>query len=393
MTKCLKFFLFALLLFLCSNVFATQMTGSNIEADICLAPAEFAMQSDWINADSYIGFCEEPEIKHEDIDPAQETSSEQSFFSIFDYIPNTNNTLIDSASLKDVISIKSEGAVDISVKYNDQYNVPITSGYPKLYYKKQDTSDDVTEVTLSSVGGNTFSTSLTMDYGAYEYYVKATNAHYPGEYSTIANKKIFVVTERPHNFQNLNPNLQDNNATSNAIVNFNWSVEKGVSTDILKHTLYLGTSESSMQSYDADTVSSYTVKNLLSRARYYWKVEVENQYGAKLISPTIYQFVTLGEIKKAYNAPNPFNPQKGQKTRIFFEMAEDGKADIDVYSEYGDKIFHTTCDNLSAGNNEYSYNGRDDYGKILYNGTYLCVIKKKYSGHTSTERCRLLIIK
>ena len=95
------------------------MTGSNIEADIYLATAEFAMQSDWINADSYIGSYEEPEIKYEDLDPTQETTSEQSFFSIFDYIPNTNNTLIDSSSLKDVISIKSESANMVNVLRNN----------------------------------------------------------------------------------------------------------------------------------------------------------------------------------------------------------------------------------------------------------------------------------
>ncbi len=391
MRKCLKIFLF-LLLFLCSNAFATHISESNIESDIYLTSAQFSMQSDWINADAYIDFVGEIEAEYES--SSENISAGQSFGSLFDYIPDTHNTLIDSNSLQNVISIKSEGNTEIKVKYSDLYGCPITSGYPKLYYRKQNSNDDYTEIDLNPVGDNFHSANFAVDYGAYEYYIEADNDNFPGIYSTKNNKKIFVITERPHTFTNLNNNLQDNNASSNSSVNFNWSAEKGVPTDVLTYTLYLGTSESSMQ-YVADIPqSSYTVTNLSPRTRYYWKVEVENQYGAKLLSPAVYSFVTLGEIKKAYNAPNPFNPQKGQNTRIFFEMDESGRADIDIYSEYGDKIFHILCNNLLSGNNEYSYNGKDDYGNVLYNGTYLCVIKKKYSsGRTSTERCRLLIIK
>lgn len=393
MRKCLNFFLF-LLLFFCSNVYAIHISQTDVEADIYLAPASFSMQSDWINSDSYVDFVGETELKYETTIPSEEVTAEKSFFSLFDYIPNTHNTLIDSNSLKNIISIKSEGNTEIKVKYFDQYGLPVTSGYPKLYYRKQNSAEAYTEVDLISAGGNIHSANLAVDYGAYEYYVVADNENFPGIYSTENNKKSFVVTERPHTFKNLNINLQDDNATSNASVDFKWSTQKGVPTDILTYTLYLGTSESSMEQTAGLSQSNYTVKNLSPRTRYYWKVEVENQYGAKLLSPMVYSFVTLGEIKKAYNAPNPFNPQKGQKTRIFFEMEEEGRADINIYSEYGDKIFNILCNNLSAGNNEYSYNGKDDYGNTLYNGTYLCVIKKKYSsGRTSTERCRLLIIK
>ena len=109
------------------------------------------------------------------------------------------------------------------------------------------------------------------------------------------------------------------------------------------------------------------------------------------MSPQIFNFVTLGAVSRVYNAPNPFNPQKGQKTRIFFEMYEDGKAEINIYSEYGDKIRTISVNNLPKGTNEIEYDGKDDYGNILYNGTYLCVLKK--NGSSNSEKCRLLIIK
>ena len=350
--------------------------------------SQLSQQNDWINLDSYIDYVGISELEYSE----QEISVTQSYFDILDYIPNTNNTLITADSLKDIISIKSESDVNIQIKYNDKYGNEISSGYPKIYYKKKDSLDSWTEKNCVLIGNNLFSVNLSLDYGSYDYYVIADNDNYPGEY--LSPIKNFVITERPHSFVNLNPNLQDGRGNSNTNLNFSWNVTKGVANDILKYTLFLGTSEREMKQYDLATQSSYIAQSLSTRTRYYWRVEVENQYGAKLLNPITYNFVTLGEIKKVYNAPNPFNPQKGQNTRIFFEMQQDGNVELDVYSEYGDKIYHASIDNLSKGNNEYVYNGKDDYGNILYNGTYLCVVKKKYSnGESKTERCRLLIIK
>ena len=386
----MKFFTLTILslLITVSHIYAGNMSIDEKELEIDQKVAEFSQQSDWINVDSYIDFVGISELKYNE----EEVTLTQSYFDIFDYIPNTDNTLILSDSLKDIINIKSESDIILQVKYNDKYGNEISNGYPKIYYKKQNSSDLWTEKDCISVGNNNFNADLSLDYGSYDYYVVADNNNYPNEY--ISPIKTFVVTERPHSFINLNPNLQDGRGNSNTNLNFSWNVTKGVDTDILKYTLFLGTSENSMQQYDLATQNSYIAQNLSPRTRYYWKVEVENQYGAKLLNPIMYDFVTLGEIKRVYNAPNPFNPQKGQNTRVFFEMPQDGTAEIDIYSEYGDKIYHVSIDNLSKGNNEYIYNGKDDYGNTLYNGTYLCVVNKKYSdGGSKTERCRLLVIK
>ena len=74
-------------------------------------------------------------------------------------------------------------------------------------------------------------------------------------------------------------------------------------------------------------------------------------------------------------------------------MPESGSVELDIYSEYGDKIYHTSREGLYKGINSIEYAGRDDRGDILYNGTYVCVIKKKYLGTTKKEKCRLLVIK
>ena len=397
-------------LFVVQKIYAISMadgeTNVYIEQKVASFPQDskdpqFSQEAGYINVDSYIDYIGVTETiessqGHEEVPELTYNNDEitvaQSFFSIFDYVPNTEITLIKPESLKDnFISIKSEGDVNLQATYNDIYGNEISTGYPKIYYKKQNSSDTWTQSDLNSTGSNIYSINLSLDYGSYVYYVVADNEKHPGEYKSPT--RTFFVTENPHSFENLNPDLQDGKGNTNTILNFKWTAKKGLETDTLKYTLFLGTSENSMKQYDLETQDFYTAYNLEPQTRYYWKVEVENQYGAKLLNPEIFNFVTLGEIKKVYNAPNPFNPMI-EKTRIFFEMAEDGNVDLDVYSEYADKIYHTSIYNVPKGNYNIEYAGRDDRGSVLYNGTYLCVVKKKYhSGRTQKERCRLLVIK
>ena len=399
-----KIYFIIISLLMVQKIYAISMVDGETDVYIEQKVASFSQYSQeagYINIDSYIDYVgaietiESPQGNEEVSELTynnDEISVAQSFFSIFDYVPNTEITLIKPESLKDnIVSIKSEGDVNIQATYNDIYGNGISNGYPKIYYKKQNSSDSWTRSDLNSTVNNDYSINLSLDYDIYAYYIVADNEKYPGEYKSPTRK--FFVTENPHSFKNLNPYLEGGHGNSNTVLEFKWTAEKGLETDILKYTLFLGTSENSMKQYDLATQDYYTAYNLEPRTRYYWKVEVENQYGAKLLNPKTYNFVTLGEIKKVYNAPNPFNPMI-EKTRIFFEMAEEGNVDLDVYSEYGDKIYHTSRHNLPKGNGDIEYAGRDDRGSVLYNGTYVCVVKKKYhSGGTQKERCRLLVIK
>jgi len=373
------------------NLYAVYVTYADQSIYLNSNLSEFSQKSQWINLDSSIDYISPKVMQYSGSLPEDLITLESNYFSEFDYIPNTENQLIPSDNIKDLIFIKKETDVKIQVSYVDMYNNDISDSYPRMYYRKNSSSDPWTEISFNSINSKTFDTTIMLDYGIYEYFVVADNECYPNVYTSLT--KTFVVTERPHSFINLNTNLQDEKANQNVNVKFNWVVTKGVDSDILKYIFYIGADKDAMQPYDLSTENSYIFDTLLSRTRYYWKVEAENQYGAKLLNPQIFTFVTLGEIARVYNAPNPFNPQDGEKTRIFFEMPQDGSVQMDIYSEYGDKIYHLSLDNLSKGSNEILYDGKDDYGNILYNGTYLCIVKKKFSGQTKTERCRLLIIK
>ncbi|MCL2335141.1 MAG: hypothetical protein FWC57_03650 [Endomicrobia bacterium] len=128
---------------------------------------------------------------------------------------------------------------------------------------------------------------------------------------------------------------------------------------------------------------------------YYWKVSAANFEGDSAESEIFSFNITKLSGQKAFNAPNPFNPAKGQRTQFVFNMPESGTAKIIIYSEYGDKVWESETVSASSaqGSAIITYDGRDNSGKMLYNGSYLAVITKKYGGKTSMERVRILIVK
>jgi len=348
----------------------------------------------WYNIDSNIDFISNSKQVYIDENEQVALELETPYMTEFDYEPDTETTLLEYDK-QDIISIKSEGNTVIHVKYIDAYNNKVSAGYPKIYYRKLNSEESFTEESLKSKGDNNFYTDLNLDYGQYEYYFTAKNDYYPNEYITHPQK--LVITERPKNFTVISPENIEIDDEKKAILDtniiFKWNVQPGSDGDILTNTFYYGTNKTDMKQVDLAEQTEYEIAKLAPRTRYYWKVSVQNQYGAKLEEEQIYTFITGGNIKKVYNAPNPFNPQKGEKTDIVFYMADSGKIEINIYSEYGDKIRNFSVNNLSSGNNYVTYDGRDDKGNILYNGTYLCIIKKKYTEREETEKCRLLIIK
>ena len=74
-------------------------------------------------------------------------------------------------------------------------------------------------------------------------------------------------------------------------------------------------------------------------------------------------------------------------------MPQSGSASINICSEFGDMVWQRRFDNLPSGINEIEYNGTDDSGSVLYNGSYVCVIKKLYGSKEDKDTCRLLIMK
>jgi len=61
---------------------------------------------------------------------------------------------------------------------------------------------------------------------------------------------------------------------------------------------------------------------------------------------------------------------------------------VRIYSEYGDLV-RTLEAAATPGTNELEFDGRDNNGRLLYNGSYIAVIERVEGG----AKCYLLIVK
>ena len=290
------------------------------------------------------------------------------------------------------VNVPSRGNV-IFRTYNINVNKsPVASGYPKVVYWKQDESARSTLI-LAKAGqdstGDLYQNEASLPCGKfnYQYIIKALL--YQDEYSLAVSS--FVVCDAPNGFTNGGATA-DNAVTTNGKVRLTWNMQDPAGTP-LTYKVYAGKDANNLRLVYSGTNSSCDLTMLDYGAQYYWQVEGTNLYGVASRG-VVNRFSTIAEVAKAYNYPNPFNPATGENTNIVFDMRESGGAELFVYSAMGDLCWHQSFSGLPSGNNQASYNGRDDNGKMMYNGTYVCFIKKHYnSGASDTTKCRLLIIK
>jgi hypothetical protein len=82
--------------------------------------------------------------------------------------------------------------------------------------------------------------------------------------------------------------------------------------------------------------------------------------------------------------PNPFNP----RTTIRYTMEKGGTAEIIVFDALGRRIRTLMNGFVPAGNHEVAWNGRDDSGKPVASGVYLCLFRT--GGFAETRKLVLL---
>jgi hypothetical protein len=370
-----------------------------------LGPAQMAQESGWLGTDTLVGESGE--------------SSESTEFKVrYDFLNWVYNPCLEMPkllTLKDrayFVCVYGEQNVSFKVLYCDTYNNAVSSGYPKVVYWQ----DPAAPTTLKLDYAGKENTSLlyqkdvALPCGKYYYKYVVKNGVLEQDYELA--QSSFVVKSKPASVKN--DAYQGNNVvTSNAKVVLKWS-SSDPQGGALKYNLYLSTNPNNLvlvyqsgyvtgapvkksisgASSSGNVDCSYDLTNLGFNQVYYWQVEAIDEYGVSTIS-SVFSFSTISSnlVEKAFNYPNPFNPAKSQTTKIVFNMVESGNAELKLYSELGDLCWSTHSDNLNAGANEVVYDGKDDSGRIMYNGTYVCVIKKKYASRQEIDKCRLLIIK
>lgn len=360
-------------------------TFDAMELRTSFGPLQMWQTSDWISADTMIAATGQGSQSFEEFDASPD------WFCTVDYIPVVAPVLLIWDHPHNFISVYAEEPVTFSVLYYDRFGNPPLSGYPRVRYWLDGTSDCVIQP-LDAAGTQDGCFLYRKEIpqlvpGKYHYQYLVRNSEYPQDY--ILETGSFNITQRPP--QPNNSSLSRESTVSNSRVLLSWSIANYPEAG-LKYRLFAGMIPDQLSLVYEGSEQSFYLTELGYGQRYYWRVESVNQLGVSSKSPT-YSFNTIAAPPRAFNYPNPFNPALNETTNIVFDMSNRGSAEISIYTEMGDICWSKSLDGLPQGVNEVRYDGKDDHGRLLYNGTYICAIKKRYSDRTDNDRCRILIVK
>lgn len=85
-----------------------------------------------------------------------------------------------------------------------------------------------------------------------------------------------------------------------------------------------------------------------------------------------------GGIKLSQNRPNPFS----NKTIINYILAKSGNVKINIYNVAGALVKNMVSEYKTQGTYSFCWDGRDELGRRLAGGTYLCRIESGGYGKT-----------
>jgi len=126
---------------------------------------------------------------------------------------------------------------------------------------------------------------------------------------------------------------------------------------------------------------------------YYFKVTAENPYGAASQTPLqTFSLAAADRFPRVYNYPNPFSPNRGG-TQVVFNAPPSGysRAVLMIYSEFGQKLYERDFGTVPPGISEVRFDGRDQHGRVLPNGSY--VGRVRFDGPSETATFFLLVVK
>lgn len=370
-----------LLLFYCSITYGGVASFDEFDLVPSMGPSLFWQETDWLSCDTSLSFSDQ------NTSSSGEFSSDTALFNHIEYAC-IDTPLASAFSLSHApyfVSVFNEGAVNFTVRYCDNYENAPSTGYPRLTWWSDGQQPESACMGLSETGAGywTYAQQVTPRQTGLHYYYYTVRNPQTDEYQCSVSS--FVVATRP--VQCTACGIANAAVVSTARLAIRWTQAPAAT-----YRLYVGDSPQTLTLAYQGTDTSFEFTTLAYGRRYYWQIEACNEYGISSRSP-VYSFSTIASPSRAFNYPNPFNPGIDQQTSIVFDMPDAGSAEIRIYTEWGDLCWQRTYDNLLTGANEISYDGKDDNGNTLFNGTYLCRIVKRGGGRQSKDSCRLLVIK
>ncbi|MDD5688528.1 MAG: hypothetical protein PHE88_11935 [Elusimicrobia bacterium] len=290
------------------------------------------------------------------------------------------------------------------IMYTDTENDAPEYGYCLLHISKNGTEISNSPFTMSQasseyLNGKVCSHVMSFPVGSnnYSYYFVVLDL-WSGQTITTPSRTLCVSTP-PTIPKNKSGDAIDGMTVASSLVTLRWSASDD-DNDSITYRLYLSSPQiegnynlsikKSLQyssSIYEGTQNSCVLRNLVAGRTYFWNVDAVDSFGVVTQSP-VWSFKTLDmSSNKTFNYPNPFNPNKEQ-TRIVFKVNSPQIVKLRLYSEYGDLIYQKDIDAV-AGTNEFYYDGKDDKGNTLFNGSYICRIEKI----EGASKCYILVIK
>ncbi len=93
--------------------------------------------------------------------------------------------------------------------------------------------------------------------------------------------------------------------------------------------------------------------------------------------------------KKPFNAPNPFNPDTEDTKICYYLDEDDDDVKIKLFTLTGELVY--SWENISgrAGLNQWPWNGKNEKGKIVENGGYICLIE----AGGKKQKCKIAVLR
>lgn len=176
--------------------------------------------------------------------------------------------------------------------------------------------------------------------------------------------------------------------TNNPSVTLAWSdVSSGAP---ITYRLRYGESPEALANSEELTETSFQAGPLKYLTWYYWQVDAIDAFG-RLSESDMYSFSLAPQIFKGYCAPNP---APTGRTSFVFDMPGPGSANVAVYSlPHMSPVFETSLNGLGGGTNVYMFDGRDNQGRQLFNGTYMVKINCFGGRGENSNRFKLLVVR
>lgn len=133
-------------------------------------------------------------------------------------------------------------------------------------------------------------------------------------------------------------------------------------------TVLLDGKETSFSYEPEQSVITINRENISGNGLMYLEITVSDRSGNRKVE----RFAAEGHaqpdiISLEQNHPNPFNPV----THITFENTTEQVISLEVYDLLGRKVRCITQDRLPAGRHTFTWDARDDSGRMVSSGTYL----------------------